>query len=154
MKTEQGIFFYFSSVSLFGYLNVSLCWCLKPSKESVQEEKTRKETDGLAALPGAWKGLDHTRPDPSKLPSHNNQYSAAEFGREACGGKASRITKRGLEGCLLPESPPPPTPSRGTPSCPPHLPKSTQHQARPKPQPSLAISFVLLHADHLLSGAA
>lgn len=80
MKTEQGILFYFSSVSLFGPLNVSRCWSLKSSKERVQEEKTRKETDGLAALPRAWKSVDHTRPDPSKLPFHNNQYSAAEFG--------------------------------------------------------------------------
>lgn len=149
MKTTANrfLFSYFSSVGLFGYLNVSLGWCLKSSKERVQEEKTRKETDGPAALPRAWKGLDHTGPDPPNSHFNHNQYGVAEFDREACEGKASRVTKRGLAGCLLPGPPAPPAGAHTFLPTPPSKVNTTPSPA--KPGPRLAASFVLRHADHL-----
>ena len=73
---------------------VSLCWCLKSSKrgttagktKSVQERKTRKETDGPGAEGGLGNCLKHTRSD---LPNafHTDQ-DAAELGRRACTSKS------------------------------------------------------------------
>ncbi|XP_044896657.1 translation initiation factor IF-2-like [Felis catus] len=62
----------------------------------------------------------------------------AGLGNRVRGRPPPRVAPRSL----------PHAPGKGTPSCPPHLPKSTRQQAKPKPEPCLAVSFVLFHGDH------